>query len=285
MNRNAGISHPDKSSGWASKLSKPSLDGVAGWFESGFTKLVTGDEIASIPEEEKDPATLASAGPFSHYSAISSTTTSTSTSPAPSLTNMNTLPPAARPSNGNYSPFNSNPAIQIDRASSAMDTTRRKSSPVHRIASANALTTSFAQAHGGGAYQPLAGVSSSNIEDDGDQEGQEVSWWGSTSNMATPTAPSFSQVNNGDPSASTEGFVSLMDDSKFGIATSTTTSYGPSSTASHEEDDDDLGFGNASSKKKVEAVGASSEGKTEAAAANGTTSQRPGVLSGYLRQV
>ncbi|KAH8833595.1 Sec23-binding domain of Sec16-domain-containing protein [Flagelloscypha sp. PMI_526] len=250
-NRTAGIAHADKGAGWASKLSKPSLDGVAGFFERGFTKLVTGDETATTVEEAETPATRAFAGPFAHYSEISSTTTSQSPSPAPSLnSSLSTL---------NAPPLHSysQPGLGIDRASSAVDYTRRgKSEPVHRISSANALTTTFSQASSG-AYQPYAPSLSSpaNGSEDDAEGGQELSWWGSSSNMATPTASCFCKT--------------LL----------RPTSHTPA-PADVFDDDDDLGFGNSSIKKSQKpAAGSSESDAAEKENSNGTAEQEKGEES------
>lgn len=154
---------------------------------------------------------------------------------------------------------------QIARASSAMDYLRRKPSPVPRISSASATSSSFGdlpsrsqnQSPYGYPYAPPdvtpRADQSSLLSDMSDgQEGsldtpsgpQLGGWW---SNAPTPTASSFTQP---EPShgASTEGFISMMDDTAY-TPTATQRSYSESQLAEVDEDDD-LGLGNSSRRAK-----------------------------------
>ena len=155
------------------------------------------------------------------------------------------------------------PHIPINRSSSAMDYTRPRDrrSPVQRLASASALTTTFGHpptstygtsgVNGYGHYrQDSSGLTTSenspstaNGENDDPSRGSP--WWDSvkTSDVQTPTATTFQQ--GGEDAGN---FVSLMDDIPM-----------PSIPSSHrstpqvvpeEEDEEDLGFGNNANKKK-----------------------------------
>ncbi|KAG5642961.1 hypothetical protein DXG03_001843 [Asterophora parasitica] len=279
--RIAGVTQVDKSFWTGAKLSKPSLDTIGGWLEGRFTKLVTGDaDMDKMPEEElMKPDEVGFSGPFSHYSTISSATPSARSSPQPSVVNLNVLPPAPPPRSGSAmassSPY-THP--QIDRASSAMDYTRRKPSPGPRIASAHPSTTSFASAPSFG--QALNGQRSHNgyspsedlitprpslTTDEDDSNTQEATWWGGTgyaetSPTQTPTASTFMRVDGTElsPSASADGFISLMDTAYSAVPPSTTRSTPQSSPHLDEEDEEDLGFGN-SKREKQEKVNAENE--------------------------
>ena len=261
-----GAPHLDKSGSWiGGKMSKPSLDSIGTWLEGRFTKLITGDgepspqtmEMSSTAEERTF------SGPFSHYSTISSATTSASPSPQPSTINMNTLP--TRSGSAMAYPLVTNSHVQIDRASSAIDYIRRKHSPGPRIASANAATTTFAQAPFFGQdsnhYIPnksthtldtanldaLTPRQSSDSQDSGGN--QEVAWWGSSytseSSARTPTATSYLRIDESRASSSSSGFISLMDDASFSV---TPTVSHPQE--SHDEEDE-LGLGNPSKREKT----------------------------------
>ncbi|KAG6866929.1 hypothetical protein C0991_003845 [Blastosporella zonata] len=282
--RIAGVTSIDKSFWTGAKLSKPSLDSIGGWLEGRFTKLVTGDaDLDKMPEEVvSKPDEGGFSGPFSHYSTISSTTPSARSSPQPSVVNLNVLPPAR--SGSAMAHITPHVNASIDRASSAMDYSRPKPSPpAPRIASANASTTSFA--HTPSFSQALNSQKSSNgyspsddlvtprpsLVAEGDEGTvQEAIWWGGTAYAegpatATPTMTSFMRVDEGaiSASASTDGFISLMDN---------VSSYSPGLTASSrssaqasphpDEDEEDLGFGNASHKPQQEVKREPSSGET-----------------------
>ncbi|KAJ7235468.1 Sec23-binding domain of Sec16-domain-containing protein [Mycena haematopus] len=279
--RIVGLDHSDKSGFWKST---PSLDTIGRFLEGRFTKLVTGDADPATPTEEHSKPTDTAAGPFSQYSTISSTTTSTSPSPQPSLYNLNSQPLRSGSAMGQRS-LKSQPSI--DRASSAMDHVRRRPSPPPppRIASANASTTTFAQApsfvqaynnYSPNPYSPSMATPrppSETVHEEEDS-GQEVSWWGSSSYAndsanQTPMAATFVQVDSG-ISSSSEGFISLMDNSSYSVAPVTKDKSGQqSSTVEDAEEDDDLGFGNSKSASKKEKEEASPPPAVAAA------SQRP----------
>ncbi|KAJ6547614.1 Sec23-binding domain of Sec16-domain-containing protein, partial [Mycena capillaripes] len=273
--RIVGLDHSDKSGFWKST---PSLDTIGRFLEGRFTKLVTGDVDPATPTEEQSKPTDPMAGPFSQYSTISSTTTSTSPSPQPSLYNLNSQPLRSGSAMGQQSGLKSQPPI--DRASSAMDHVRRRPSPpAPRIASANASTTTFAQAPSFGQaynsyspnpYSPSLATPRPTMETTTNEEdaGQEVSWWGSSSYAndsanQTPMAATFVQVDSG-VSSSSDGFISLMDDASYTVASS---SHAKSASGTADVDDeDDLGFGNSKPAPKKESEEAPSTAASAAAA-------------------
>lgn len=248
--RITGVAHVDKSGSWmGAKLSKPSLDSIGGWLEGRFTKLVTGDtDTPTSGDEDVKTEDRSFAGPFSHYSTISSATPSAPSSPQPSLVNV--LPPARTGSAmASYHP-------QTDRASSAMDYIKPKTSPAPRISSANPITTIFPYSTSYGYTFSNHGIPNGfNTGDDmitprpaehvDENAKQEANWWSSSaydenSNTQTPTASTFLRVD-GNVLPSSNGFVSLMDHD----------TYPPASPAHPApevplalDDEEDLGFGN-----------------------------------------
>ncbi|KAG6850992.1 hypothetical protein H0H93_004479 [Arthromyces matolae] len=273
--RISGIHNVDKSFWIGAKLSKPSLDSIGGWLEGRFTKLVTGDvDLETTPEETiKKPDDGGFVGPFSHYSAISSTTPSARSSPQPSVQNLNVLPPARSGSAMAYSPPQTNPLI--DRASSATDYTRPKpplSEP--RVVSANASTTSFPHAPSFGQvlnaqeannrYSPSDDLvtprpSFASAEDNSGQEAS--SWWSGTAYAegpatAAPTVSTFMHVDEGalSVSESADGFISLVDQSSYSIATgSSSRNSTQNSPRQYDDEIEDLGFGNSSNRPQRDA--------------------------------
>ena len=260
--RITGVVNVDKSGSWmGAKLSKPSLDTIGGWLEGRFTKLVTGDvDTPMVANDEAKAEDRSFSGPFSHYGAISSTTSSARSSPQPSMVNI--MPPrsgSAMASSPAYHP-------QIDRASSAMDYVKRKPSPAPRIASANPATSTFS-------YSPLVGQpldshgapnghqSSDmitprppiNAQEGGGNADPEGAWWGSStydgnSTAKTPTASTFLRVDENILPSQSDGFISLMDSDPYSVTT-----YSPTKPVSKGSptvgDDEDLGFGNAKRSK------------------------------------
>ncbi|KAG6814357.1 hypothetical protein H0H92_010943 [Tricholoma furcatifolium] len=297
--RISGVIQVDKSFWTGGKLSKPSLDSIGGWLEGRFTKFVTGDaDLDKMPEENDiKPDEGAFAGPFSHYSTISSNTPSARSSPQPSVVNLNTLPPARSGSAMSYNTPHVNPPI--DRASSAMDYSRPKPAPpAPRILSANASTTSFGQAPSFG--QALSAQKASNgyspsddlvtprpplVPDEDEPHVQETTWWGGTGYeegpaTATPNVATFMQVDHSaiPASASSDGFISLMDNSAYsiGLQTSSSRTSSQASPVVNDEDDEDLGFGNSSNKNQREANReASSDGSVGATSSPEPTKAAP----------
>ncbi|KAJ7285815.1 Sec23-binding domain of Sec16-domain-containing protein [Mycena rebaudengoi] len=239
--RIVGLDHSDKSGFWKST---PSLDTIGRYLEGRFTKLVTGDTDPSTPTEELSSKPVdPKAGPFSQYSTISSAfssaTPSTSPSPQPSMYNLNAHANSGMPPmrSGSAMGQQRSQAPIIDRASSAMEHVRRRPSPpaAPRISSANASTTTFAQApsfvQAYGNYSPNPYSPSMNtprpsaeIKESSEEDGgQEVTWWGSSaygnsdSANQTPMAATFMQVDSGVP-ASSDGFISLMDNNSYSVS-------------------------------------------------------------------
>ncbi|KII88485.1 hypothetical protein PLICRDRAFT_140768, partial [Plicaturopsis crispa FD-325 SS-3] len=280
--RLTGAPHIDKSGSWMKgNLSKPSLDSIGNWLEGRLTKFIAGEGDASPPptSEIAAPENTASSGPFSHYSTISSATPSTSPSPQPSFTNLSTVmpPPPRRSGSAMETHSGPNTHAPIDRASSAMDYSRpygRKPSPSPRVASANAVTTTFTQSQSFGqafgAYNPPPQASpelpTPRGPHDSSHDGQEVTWWGSSSiedsSGVTPTAGTFMKVDES-ASPSTDGFISLMDSHSITVTPSSPlnpTYHGGNAQQDDDDDDDDLGLGN--SKKDREREKAERESDT-----------------------
>lgn len=249
----------DKTASWISrKMAKPSLDTIGSWLEGRFSKLIVGegDDGTEPPATEESHPSKPTYGPFSHFSAISSATTSASPSPSPTPHAIATA---------SDMPFG-HAHVHIDRASSAMDHLRsevRRPSPVPRVASASATTTTFAQSFNPASrYRSTLGSVGGVPESEGSNgsEGQELSWWGSSSqdrSEPTPTAATFHKV---DEAESGGNFVSLMDDYSPGI-TPIAPRSSQSKYQSHKDDgeEEDLGFGNSAFKKQNLDTGGSNE--------------------------
>lgn len=290
--RLTGAPHLDKS-GWGigGKMTKPSLDSIGGWLEGRLTKFIAGDGESPAPTQESTPD---APGVFSHYSTISSA--ATSASPSPTLSHVNpytTLPgaPPRRTGSAMASP-SSSPFVHIDRASSAMEYSRpdaRKASPGPRIvASANASTTTFAQAPSFGqatnGYAPNGHVSmysndtvsakpSLDTTTEEDSTTQTATWWGGSSYGADSTAPTptmntFVQVDEVPESTSSSGFISLMDSPSYS-ATPSPSVMSREMSSSYDDDDEDLGFGNSKKVKETKQaeIGGAAEPATSAAPA------------------
>jgi len=261
-------------------MARPSLDSIGNWLEGRLTKFIAGDEATPVANEGvavKEQKSFA--GPFTHYSTITSTAPSTSSSPQPTVINPYSLPGTQsnvpkRSGSAQATRATRNPQIHIDRASSAMEYRPfpRQTSPVPRIASANAATVTFGQAaynshvnayghmNGRNAMPDISDVSESTSSDADQSETDRFAaspglsgagaWWGSTyseeSSATTPTASTFHQLEE---SESTSGFISLMDDptlSATAPAPPPTASTTASSLVIREEDEEDLGLGNSS---------------------------------------
>lgn len=266
LERLTAVPHLDKSGSWiGGKMSKPSLDSIGGWLEGRLTKFIAGDgDNSPLPNQEFPQSDQP--GVFSHYSTISSATTSASPSPQPTQINNNTLPGAPPRRSGSAMASHSTVSAYapIDRASSAMEYSRpdlRKGPISPRIASASATTTTFAQAPSFGqavneygavghvsnysndTVSPKSSLDTTNEEG---SRGQDATWWGSSyedASVPTPTASTFLKVDE-PVSASSSGFISLMDDHSFSVSPSPAVSRQASSSYAEEVDEEDLGFGN-----------------------------------------
>ena len=261
-------------------MAKPSLDTIGSWLEGRFSKLIVGEgeDNAEPPINDQYQPPTSTHGPFSHYSTISSAATSASPSPTPTPHAFSLTATASD------MPFG-HAHVQMDRASSAMDHFRpeaRRPSPVPRVASASAATTTFAQSYAPTSrYRSTLGGVGGVPESDGlnDSEGQELSWWGSASHDRsgpTPTAATFHKV---DEAESGGNFVSLMDDFSSGI-----TPIVPKSSQSqsrndiNDDDEEDLGFGNSTSKKqKADTSVSASEPKDKPKEEPKTAPSKPGI--------
>lgn len=260
----------DKTGSW--KMARPSLDKIGGWLERGFTNFIAGEGDSPKPAETngKEPTF---SGPFTHFSAISTTVSaasSTISSPQMSTTNLTEIPAAPPFRTGSAMALRppSGSAHQIARASSAIDYLRRKPSPVPRIPSASATNASFGDLPSRGQTQSPYGypygqpdvtpradrgslLSNVEVEQEGSLDTpsgpQVASWW---SDAPTPTASSFAhpESSNG---ASTEGFVSLMDSSSYTPAPTQRTQS--SSYLDDVDEEDGLGLGNSSNRAKAKA--------------------------------
>lgn len=276
MDRLVGAPQLDKSGSWiGSKMNKPSLDGIGGWLEGRLTKFIAGDGDGS-PVLSQESARGNEPGVFSHYSTISSATTSASSSPQPTQINGNALPnaPPRRSGSAMASYSTVNAYVPVDRASSAMEYSRpetNKPIPSPRVSSAGAVTTTFSQApsfsqavNGYGSvnghvsnYANTTIVSKPSLDttnEEGSPE-QESPWWGSSyqedSSVPTPTAAAFVKVDDAAISASSSGFISLMDDPSF-VSPSPPITRETSSSYTEEDDEEDLGFGNSTKRIQEE---------------------------------
>ena len=259
--RITGIAHVDKSGSWmGAKLSKPSLDTIGGWLEGRFTKLVTGDtDTPTLGDVDGKPEDRSFAGPFSHYSTISSTTPSARSSPQPSLANG--LPPARSGSAMAYSNY-----PPTDRASSAMDYVKPRTSPTPRVYSANPAAATFSYSTSpsqtfsspgiSNGYNTSEDMNTARPAENGDDNVRHANWWDSSaydgnSPTKTPTASTFLRVD-GNALPSANGFISLMNNESYPPASPVkVTPEAPLEL----DDEEDLGFGNTRRDKKDEQEG------------------------------
>ncbi|KAF8503540.1 Sec23-binding domain of Sec16-domain-containing protein [Russula emetica] len=253
-----GAPHLDKTGSWIrGKVTRPSLDSLGNWLGGRLTELVAGNDDSPTMDGDTTPhESKTFAGPFSHYSTITPSTTSKVPSPQPS-TDHSTFADAQKKHpqrTGSAQALRHNPQVQIDRASSAMEyrPAYRNSSPGPRIASASAATTQFSQTnfnYGGYPYANEATNSSYQQSSDGDL--RAGAWWGSSSTgNSSTTTPTVPLLPNDRLSPSSD-FVSLMEVSPIPSISDSSITPRSSALATHEEDDDDLGLGNSSSKRKA----------------------------------
>ncbi|KAF9564629.1 hypothetical protein CPC08DRAFT_631062 [Agrocybe pediades] len=254
--RLSGVFHGDKSGSWiGAKISKPSLDSIGGWLEGRFTKLVTGESDSPTPTDSRSSA-QPFAGPFAHYSTIS-TTPSGRSSPQPSVaTNPNAVPPHRTASAmATSSPYSQ---VSIERSSSAMGYVRQPASqPTHNYGGSLSSSQSSPTGYGFNShsrYDDTYSTSSQTKSGDGEPPAPQTgSWWGLSSEDAsstTPTAATFMKVDDSSIQASGDGFISLMDTQPIiGASHHQQTSHS-SSRYTLEEEDDDLGLGNSKPRPK-----------------------------------
>ncbi len=219
--RLVGAPHLDKTGSWIrGKMTRPSLDSLGNWLGGRLTEFVAGNEDSPATDGDTTPhESKTFAGPFSHYSTITPSTTSKVPSPQPT-TDHSTFADAQKKlpeRTGSAQAVRSNPQVQIDRASSAMEyrPVHRNSSPAPRIVSASAATTYFSKANVNYGGYPYANDTTNgsyqrpeNESSDGDS--RAGAWWGSSSSggssTTTPTVPLLPNDRS-----SSSGFVSLMD--------------------------------------------------------------------------
>lgn len=269
--RLSGVSQSTKASSWmGGKISKPTFDGLQGWLEGSFTKLVTGDtDHPSSPKEDAGRMDMRSyTGPFAHYNTISSTTSSARSSPAPGF-----VPAvhAMSPRNDSMAPNKAPYGYGTDRAPPAGDTMRMNSpgpsppqgwspnaaaSPYPSIQTELNNSNSYSNGYGSpGSDLPTPRPPIRDEKDD-EANAQEVTWWGSSNHGdvgKTPTAARFEQAGDGYGGTDSNGYFSPMANQTFATPSPSRPST-PSRQASLYQDDDDLGLQNNANKKKREAT-------------------------------
>jgi COPII coat assembly protein SEC16 len=259
--------HADKTKAW---ISKPSVRSLNEWITGGLEKLIQGDETLvkdEQPQGKKSLEVAPAVGPFSHYSAISSTAPSAHPSPSPSYANLHSASSSSigrvGSASGNRAPpthSSTLPAPAPPRASSAMDHSRGRASPSPKVLSAGATSTSFRSP-----YQPT--FNSNTTEPDSMEQKEEpprplyAQWWGDNNDEGvTPTATSFSRDSQDEDSGN---FISLMDSDPTLMPTSSTAStVGTNHQSNFDDEEDDLGFGNSKKPKKNEDDSGSPTDKT-----------------------
>jgi len=283
-----GAPHLDKTGSWIrGKMTRPSLDSLGNWLGGRLTEFVAGNEDSPATDGDTTPhESKTFAGPFSHYSTITPSTTSKVPSPQPT-TDHSTFADAQKKlpeRTGSAQAVRSNPQVQIDRASSAMEyrPVHRNSSPAPRIVSASAATTYFSKANVNYGGYPYANDTTNgsyqrpeNESSDGDS--RAGAWWGSSSSggssTTTPTVPLLPNDRS-----SSSGFVSLMDASPIPPIPESGVPARSSTLATHDEDDDDLGLGNSSNQRNasLDDPGTRDSSAPETKAAETDTRSRPG---------
>jgi COPII coat assembly protein SEC16 len=241
--------HSDKTGSWiGGKLGKPSLDTIGGWLEGRFTKLVTGDNDEAAPTgEETKSRDQPFAGPFAHYSTISSTTPSARSSPQPSFSNFNIPPPRTSSAMGTSSEY---PQVPIERSSSASGYVQQKpgihsSTPSFSSSQSSPIFAADSYVQIRDTYGPKSQQSSTSDMNETPVQG---TWWGSglDNSNRTPTTATFMQNDESITQPSADGFISLMDNDSISV--------GPqhlrqeSGISQQEYEDDDLGLRNSKPK-------------------------------------
>jgi COPII coat assembly protein SEC16 len=254
--RLVGAPHFDKTGSWIrGKMTRPSLDTFGNWLGGRLTEFVAGVDDSPTSNGDTTPHDSRTfAGPFAHYSTISSSISSKAPSPQPTVMNYNVLVDAQSKAplrTGSAQAIRLNSQVQIDRASSAMEyrPIYRNSSPGPRIVSANAATTHFSRPSsnysGYPQANPINGAYQHRENESSDITPRAVPWWGpsstESSSTTTPTVAMYPSESSSPPS----GFVSLMDVPSSPAVPTTNAPIRSSTLATHDEDDDDdLGLGN-----------------------------------------
>jgi hypothetical protein len=254
--------HLDKTGSWiGGKMTRPSLDGLGNWLGGRLTEFVAGGDDSPTANGDTTPhESKTFAGPFSHYSTITSSTTSKVPSPQPTGVNHSAVADAqgnVPRRTGSAQAIRLNRQVQIDRASSAMEyrPILRNSSPAPlRIVSASATTTHFTPNYSG--YPQANSTNDPYQRPENELSGGDSrrgAWWDSSNTEDSSTTPVVTMFPN-DRSSPPSGFVSLMDVSSMPPTPTSSVSMRSQTLATHDEnedDDDDLGLGNNTSKRKA----------------------------------
>ena len=226
----------EKSNSWISgKLTKPSLDSIGGWLEGRFTKLVTGDnDLSNQSVDHSKTSDQQFVGPFAHYSTISSTTPSSRSSPQPTAPASDQFPPPRTNSamSNLYGPptpssIQSKPHIQSPATSTQISSSQSSPTTVngHSGYSDNKSLPESLET-------PVAG-----------------SWWsGGATTTNTPKAATFLSVQDDIVQASSDGFITLMDNQSFAFESKPPSRQATSSVTDTLNDEEDLGLGNSKAK-------------------------------------
>lgn len=295
--RLVGAPHLDKTGSWIrGKMTRPSLDSLGNWLGGRLTEFVAGSDDSPTMDGDTTPhESKTFAGPFSHYSTITPSTTSKVPSPQPTMDHstfadaQNKLPQRT----GSAQALRHNPQVQIDRASSAMEyrPAYRNLSPAPRIASASAATTQFSQTNFNyGGYPYANDTTNSSYLQSSDSDSRAGAWWGSSSaENSSTTTPTVPLIPN-DRSSSSSGFVSLMEVSPIPSVSESSITPRSSALATHNEDegDDDLGLGNSFNMRKASLNGPDTRDSSvpDSKPAETDTRSRPGntfTLSSIVR--
>lgn len=270
--------HGDKSGSWiTSKMAKPSLDKLGNWLEGRLTSFIAGEADSPLTEDPR-ARDRAIGGPFAHYSTISSATSSTIPSPQRSTTDLTEIPPTPPYRTGSAMALRSSAGahVPINRSSSAMDYIRRKASPVPRVSSASATTATFPSAPSFPLHDSYLGLNGGTPKTNQIQSGSRMTelhlqeelspetpssshtgwgWSASDSAVPTPTATSFIKTET-TILASSEGFISLMDDPALALTPSPApSSLGRTPSTSSDagwDEEDDLGLSTSRKSKPSE---------------------------------
>lgn len=246
------------------------------WITGGLEKLIQGDETPQKDEAAEGKKSL-EAGPFAHYSAISSSTPSALPSPSPSFTNLHpasAVPPAGAATGYRPPPIHSStlPAPIPPRAASAMEASKGRASPgVYKPNSAGPMSTSFPNR-----YQPPNNTVSESTAEQQEEPPKPLytQWWSDgNDDGVTPTATSFNNATDMMGEAADPGsFVSLMDSEPAFMPIVPVSSSGNANRnhAAFEEDEEDLGFGNSKKKRNEdnEDAATTSEGSPSQSSTN-----------------
>ena len=286
--RLVGAPHLDKTGSWIrGKVTRPSLDSLGNWLGGRLTEFVAGNDDSPTMDGDTTPhETKTFAGPFSHYSTITPSTTSKVPSPQPTFADaQNKIPQRT----GSAQDLRQNPQVQIDRASSAMEyrPAYRASSPAPRIVSASAATTQFSQTNFNyGGYPYANDTTNGPYRQSSDGDSRAGAWWGSSSaensSISTPTVPLLPN----DLLSPSSSFVSLMEVSPIPSISDSSITPRSSALATHDEDevDDDLGLGNSSNKHNasLDDSGTRDSSVPDSKPAEVHTGSRPGNTSMLL---